>query len=95
MNDNNDKEISGLDEFFDDDPTDELPVLNLRDVDPELAEQFDDEPPDDTGEHERPDFTASSAPLLQPEPGLNPDQAVLRVVRDEMSAASPARSWCS
>ena len=50
MNENNDKEISSLDEFFDDDPTDEFPALNLRDIDPQLAEQFDDSPIDDTGQ---------------------------------------------
>ena len=50
MNENNDKEISSLDEFFDDDPTDEFPALNLRDIDPQLAEQFDDSPLNDTGQ---------------------------------------------
>jgi chromosome segregation ATPase len=49
MNEYNDKEISSLDEFFDDDPTDEFPALNLQDIDPQLAQQFDDAPIDDTG----------------------------------------------
>lgn len=64
MTENNDKEVSGLDDFFDEDPTDELPVLNLQDVDPELARRVDAPSSDDTSEREPPDFSEADLAKL-------------------------------
>lgn len=93
MNDNKNKEISGLDDFFDDDPTDELPVLNLRDIDPELAERFDDESHDDTGEHERPDIPAPPAPVLEAAAGVGESQADLSLHQMELEIQALQSNW--
>jgi chromosome segregation ATPase len=77
MNENNDKEISSLDDFFDDDPTDEFPPLNLRDIDPQLADQFDIPSGEDTGEipitdHTDPGIRAPEADSLASDNHANP-----------------------
>jgi hypothetical protein len=92
MNENNDQEISGLDDFFDDDPTDKLPVLNLRDIDPQLADQFDSPLDEDTDElplvHE-----AYEIPVLEPDASLTQDQANLPLRQMELEIEALQTNW--
>ena len=93
MNKNKDNEISSLGDFFDDDPTDEFPALNLKDVDPELAEQVDGAPPDDSGEPQRHDITDSRIPVLELEASVGFIQTDLPLHQMELEIRALQTQW--
>ena len=93
MNENNDKEISSLDEFFDDDPTDELPALNLRDIDPQLAEKFDDSPLDDTSQLPTAAYTDSEIPVADSVPAFFENQSNPSLRQMELEIQALQTKW--
>jgi len=93
MNENNDKEISSLDEFFDDDPTDEFPALNLRDIDPQLAEQFNDAPLDDTGELPIADYSDSDISTSDSKPEIDENHANPSLQQMELEIQALQSKW--
>ena len=95
MNENNDKEISSLDDFFDDDPTDEFPPLNLRDIDPELAKQFDNPSFEDTGEIPIADHTDPGIRAPEAESSGGEDHANLSLRQMELEIQALQTNWLS
>jgi chromosome segregation ATPase len=93
MNENNDTEMSSLDDFFDDDPTDEFPALNLRDIDPQLADQFDNQPVDDTGEIPITDHTDSGIPAAQSESSARTDHTNQSLRQMELEIQALQTKW--
>jgi len=93
MNENNDKEIDSLDEFFDDDPTDEFPALDLRDIDPHLAKQFEDSPLDDTGSLPRAGFVNTEISTPEGELPSHPFNANPSLRQMELEIQALQNKW--